>query len=406
MRAEDTSRDYKSCQLVKSGGRLVCELDRSSSNCSQLILNWIPQALNCNVSEQGDPVLRCVFKTEMVATLLTLTQAGMGVNIAPTITYNKKKDKAATVKFQPGAGATETEYKSATVQVPAGQPATSVSRPMPPRKPRPKAVKKNNPATAAASKRAPAARQLPGASKPPPPAILSSTPAAAPAKKVNGFKAAPTKAAPPPPPPHAPAQPVDDGKDWHTALYNFAGQPGELSLKKGEKLEVRKKEGDWWECVRENGEVGWAPSNYLKPMPKPKAPPAPPRAPPRAPPAAPAAPLAPALPAAATSSASNGSQPRLPSALAASIQARQQNASAPASTSSTPASSRPNSMMMGSGKAPPPAIPKKAGPPAIPGKPAVPKAKPASTTPPGDGGVGKAVIPAAAPGGGLSLADA
>lgn len=42
------------------------------------------QALNVNVCEEGDPIITCVFKTELVSVLLTLTNASIGVNIGPT----------------------------------------------------------------------------------------------------------------------------------------------------------------------------------------------------------------------------------------------------------------------------------------------------------------------------------
>jgi Unconventional myosin tail, actin- and lipid-binding len=44
--------------------------------------DWL--ALNVNASEEGDPVLSCYFKTEIAASLLTLTQASMSLHVAPT----------------------------------------------------------------------------------------------------------------------------------------------------------------------------------------------------------------------------------------------------------------------------------------------------------------------------------
>lgn len=44
--------------------------------------DWM--ALNINASEEGDPVLSCYFKTELAASLLTLTQASISLHIAPT----------------------------------------------------------------------------------------------------------------------------------------------------------------------------------------------------------------------------------------------------------------------------------------------------------------------------------
>jgi myosin-1 len=49
-----------------------------------------------------------------------------------------------------------------------------------------------------------------------------------------------TRAPPPPPPPAAP--PTAPQKDVYKALYNFAGQEGEMKLVKGEEVEVKEKD--------------------------------------------------------------------------------------------------------------------------------------------------------------------
>ena len=41
------------------------------------------QALNVNISEEGDPVFSCYFKTELAATLLQLTSAGINFVVTP-----------------------------------------------------------------------------------------------------------------------------------------------------------------------------------------------------------------------------------------------------------------------------------------------------------------------------------
>lgn len=45
--------------------------------------HYFDQVLNCNASEEGDPVLHCYFKTEFVANLLQLTQASISVLAGP-----------------------------------------------------------------------------------------------------------------------------------------------------------------------------------------------------------------------------------------------------------------------------------------------------------------------------------
>jgi myosin-1 len=44
----------------------------------------IVQALNVAACEEGDPVFTCMFKTEMMCVILTLTGGGISVNIGPT----------------------------------------------------------------------------------------------------------------------------------------------------------------------------------------------------------------------------------------------------------------------------------------------------------------------------------
>ncbi|KAJ9092356.1 class II myosin [Naganishia friedmannii] len=357
-------------------GRLATMLERKiplvsirSVSLSSMRDDWM--AFNVNVCEEGDPIITCTFKTELVSVLLTLSNASIGVNIGPTIEYNKKKDKKANIKFVlDPSSRTDDQYKSGTVHVGPGEPATSVSRPMPARKPRPKTVKKTTASTARSQVR-PTARTLPGASKPAPPAILgsgagvsaprsstiaSAGSAAGAAVKPNGMAKPSIPAsfgggggarAPPPPPPPPPVA-AGPAKDMHKAIYNFKGQEGELSLIKGELIEVKQKDDNgWWLCVRENGrEEGWAPSNYLKALPRPKPVAA---APPPPPPPPPSTPLAPALPI--------------------------NNIRSAASTPPSSGASTPLRGAGASGKSAPPAVkPKPMIPPKIPSKPAAPSA--------------------------------
>jgi myosin-1 len=47
---------------------------------------------------------------------------------------------------------------------------------------------------------------------------------------------------PPPAPPAPPAAPARPAKQMYKALYNFAGQEGEVALVKGELVEVKEKD--------------------------------------------------------------------------------------------------------------------------------------------------------------------
>ncbi|KAK8864643.1 myosin-1 [Kwoniella newhampshirensis] len=344
-------------------------------------------ALNVPPCEEGDPVFTCVFKTEMMCVLLTLTGGSIAVNIGPSIDYAKKKEKRAAIKAQKDEAVRgEATYKSHTISVGSGEPANSVSNPMPPRMPKKKAAPR-----AASSHRPtarPATKVLPGATKPSAPAAVASITSAAAAPRapvLSGAGAArappaiPGRGAPPPPPPPPPSS--GPPKELYKTLYNFAGQPGEMQLVKGETVEVKEKDDNGWWMVVKNGQEGWAPSNYLKFIDSaPPPPPPPPPAARRAPPAAPGP-------------GSNGGAVHTNGSAAPSWQAKSLASSAAASAGSSPASSRPNSVI---GKAAPPAIKAK---PAIPAKPSVgakPPALGAKVAPVGSGGGGRPPVPAAA----------
>ncbi|OCF74371.1 myosin-1 [Kwoniella mangroviensis CBS 8886] len=314
-------------------------------------------ALNLPPCEEGDPIFTCAFKTEMMCVILTLTGGNMNVSIGPTIDYLKKKDKKAQIVAKKDEAVRgEAVYKSHAIAVGSGEPASSLSNPMPPRKPKAKKAPKAAPSSRPTNR--PTAKTLPGATKPSAPAAMTSMPSAPTATKAPSAVKAPIAtgaarappsipgrgAPPPPPPPPAPAAPA---KEMYKALYAFAGQPGEMNLVKGEEVEVKEKDDNGWWMVVKNGQEGWAPSNYLKLIESAPPPPPPPPAARRPPPAAPA----PAM---------NGS------------------------ATSTPPTSRPSSTI-GNKPALAPAIKPK---PAIPAKPSV-GAKPAGL------GGGKPPIPSA-----------
>ena len=115
---------------------------------------------------------------------------------------------------------------------------------MPPRKPKAKKATKASSTPRAASR--PAAKVLPGATKPSAPPTVASTPAVA-KPKPKPAAAAVSRAPPPPPPPSAAA---GSGKEMYKALYNFQGQDGELSLVKGEEVELKEKDDNGaWRCM-------------------------------------------------------------------------------------------------------------------------------------------------------------
>ncbi|KAA1115098.1 class II myosin [Puccinia graminis f. sp. tritici] len=292
----------------------------NSVGVSHLRDDWI--VLNVSNSEEQDPLLSCVFKTELITRLKQL-QSSLTVNIGPTISYRKKKDKMAVIKFQKDETIQRGDvYKSHTVSVPSGLPSTSVSSPFPKKKPgliRPittgKLLRKGGPSDnkpRPQARPAPQARPLPGAGAgapvapgfksaggppppPPPPPISSNSSARAPLASA-GFKAAGGPPAPPPPPPPPPASsnssarappvkssgipapvkappppppPVKPPSQPEVALYlaicEFeTEESGEIALSKGDLVEVIQEADNGWWLIKKGTEQGWAPSNYLE----------------------------------------------------------------------------------------------------------------------------------------------
>ncbi|EPS96689.1 hypothetical protein FOMPIDRAFT_1025302 [Fomitopsis schrenkii] len=391
---------------------------------SSLRDDWL--VLNLGPTEEGDPLISCVLKTELCTHMLQLTSGSINITIGPVVDYNKKKEKKAQVKFIKDETVPRDDvYKSHTVHVPSGEPPDSLSRPPAKRKAgvvRPitqgKLLRKGGPSDKpAASRPRPAAQPLPGKSTPAavvkpsiPPATSSSAPAAPSPPPVRHV-------APPPPPP-------EPDVDLYRAKFAFEGQAGEMSLKKDELYELLEKDDNGWWLVKKDGVEGWAPSNYLELVPpKPKAAPAPPPPPPagrRVPPTAPAAPI---TPTASTTQATprTFSKPITadPSAKPVAVFPGMMPANGSAapwkktastgtngsSRETTPTSSRPVSSL--ASKGPPPAPRPKPGPPPLaakPGaapppkvgaKPPVPAASrpPAAAPKPRPGGVSKPVAP-------------
>ncbi|KAF8215889.1 microfilament motor [Mycena galopus ATCC 62051] len=365
-----------------------------SIGMSNLRDDWM--CLNGNTAEEGDPIFSCYFKTELAANLLTLTQASISLLISPTMTYSKKKDKKADIKFIKDETVKKDDlYKSHTVHVPSGEPASSLSRPPAKRKPgivRPitqgKLLKAGGPSDKPkpASKPKPTARPLPGKTttsavgapviqaKPAAPKPAA-TPSAA-AARAPPPKRASVQAPPPPPPPAKAAVPM------YRAKFDFAGEPGEMTLTKDDLVELVEQDDNGWWLVEKDGVRGWAPNNYLELAPAPAAAAPPPPARPRPVPAKPAATTTSSVrPSAVTADANAKPVSVFPGMAAANGSATPWKKTPTASsTGDSPASSRPGSSM--AAKPPPPiaAKPKPAPPvgtkpaPKVPGKPAVPTA--------------------------------
>ncbi|RPD82286.1 hypothetical protein L226DRAFT_21648 [Lentinus tigrinus ALCF2SS1-7] len=352
-----------------------------SVSMSNLRDDWL--VLNLGHTEEGDPIISCVFKTELVTHMLKLTQGSINVLIGPIIDYTKKKEKKAQIKFIKDETVPRNDtYKSHTVHVPSGEPPNSQSRPMPKRKEgvaRPitqgKLLRKGGPSDKpTASRPKPASQPLPGKS--------SVTPAAKPPAATSTTSSAAPRA-PPPPPGRAPAPPpppAEPDVELYKAKYPFEGQDGEMSLKKDDIVELVEKDNNGWWLVKKDGVEAWAPNNYLElvpPKPKAAAPPPPPPPPPAAKRATPAPPAAPAAPKAGLKSVLADPSakpvavfPGMASTNGSAAPWKRTASAADSSHDSTPATSRPGSS---AAPKPPPlaAKPKPAPPPPVASKPAM-----------------------------------
>ncbi|KAI8069511.1 P-loop containing nucleoside triphosphate hydrolase protein [Gongronella butleri] len=243
-----------------------------SVSVSPLCDDWVVVHTN---SPEGDTILSCMFKTELLAHMLQQTNARITVDVQPEIQFKKKGNKTSNLKFVKDELATgDGTYKSRVVRIQSGQPASSVSDPPCPVKARPVAQRqqKKAPARRPGAASAGASRHTPSSgisSRPTPPPPASAPAAAVPAPP------------PPPPPPMAPEPAADAGEPKYKAIYPFpTDQEGELAFEKDDIVQVLEQDDNGWWLAKMNGREGWVPSNYLeeyveeKPTPPPPAPPA------------------------------------------------------------------------------------------------------------------------------------
>ncbi|KAJ2914767.1 hypothetical protein MD484_g5628, partial [Candolleomyces efflorescens] len=353
--------------------------------------------LNLGPTPEGDPVLSCYFKTEFTTHLMQLTQSQVNLTIAPVLEYTKKKDKKAQIQFiKDETVAKDDTYKSHTVHVPSGEPPGSLSRPPAKRKAgvvRPitqgKLLRAGGPSKPTNSRPKPKPQPLPGQSKP---AVLSnpvsSTAASLPRPKPAPVSTPSTTASRPTPPPVArpqpppPPPPPQPSKSMYRAKYDFQGQDGEMSLKKGEEVElIEEGEDGWWLVGKPGASNAWAPYNYLEPVPAAAAPPPPPPARPR-----PTSNVPKVTPSSVAADASARPIAVFPGMGGGNGSATPWKKPAASSENSTPAGSRPASS---AAKVPPPiaAKPKPVIPPKPGAKPVVPSApRPGQN---GGGGAGR-----------------
>lgn len=96
----------------------------SGISVSTLQDDWV--ILHIDNSADGDAILSCTFKTEMLAHMSQQTSGRIKVSVAPQIQYKKKGGKSVTMKFIKDETAKhDGVYKSHVVKICSGAPAGS-----------------------------------------------------------------------------------------------------------------------------------------------------------------------------------------------------------------------------------------------------------------------------------------
>lgn len=292
-------------------------------------------SLGIGSPQEPDPLMNCVFKTEMFTQMQRVMPGGFNLKVADMIEYAKKPNKMQQVKVLKDSQQPADYYKSGAVHTQQGEPPNSVSKPFPKAKPVPprpitrgKLIKPGGPngrPSRMTGNRAAKPRPNANATRtvPPPPAAVSAAshvahnvasvpkPAPVPTPAASHTAAIPTHTrndsasrAPPPPPPTLPAKP----KIMAKVLYDFGGQrENELSIHAGELIEIVQKENNgsypcfffssyllfstgastdytfpgWWLAKKPEGQA-WVPAAYVEEQAPAKSKPPPP-APPKRP---------------------------------------------------------------------------------------------------------------------------
>ncbi|KAJ5395028.1 Myosin tail 2 [Penicillium crustosum] len=298
-------------QLLISAERTIPVGAIKSVSTSNLKDDWFSLVVG---AQEPDPLINCIFKTEFFTHLTTVLRGSLTLKIGETIEYHKKPGKLATVKAvkDPAAGNVDS-YKSSTIHTSAGEPPNSVSKPTPRAKAvaaRPvtkgKLLRPGGPGggpsklSQAARRPVPAAQPLPR-STPQPAAVPqpAAQPHVVPQPRIvpqpvatvaaahsrnesySSVRSSGSARAPPPPPPAAP--PPASRKPSAKVKYDYSSdRANELSITKGEIVEIVSKEGNgWWLCKNTTTSAqGWTPESYLEevavaPAPKPIPPPPP-----------------------------------------------------------------------------------------------------------------------------------
>jgi len=233
---------------AKVKGEIVTKLDRSillSNITGFSFSNLGDDFIIIHTLEEGDHVIECTFKTEILAWICSRNaQAAGNIKFEEKIKYlaKKKKEKITFIE-SPEPEHIEGLYKNGKFYTPPALPADS--RPTEISRKQGDTILTNRPLPTPGSNPG-AATRMPNQGRPLPPTSLPpSTP------PVNNRPLPPTNQPP-------------QNQPQCTALYNYAAQESdELTLRKGDIITIIKEHPDWWEGEL-NGRVGVFPANYVQ----------------------------------------------------------------------------------------------------------------------------------------------
>jgi myosin I len=220
-----------------------------SINTSSSRDDWF--SLGVGSQQEADPLLNCIFKTEMFTQMQRVMPGGFNLQIGESVSYAKKPGKLQVVKVLKDSQQRVDFYKSGAIHTQQGEPPNSMPRPTPKAKPVPprpitrgKLIKpggpNGRPSRSTGNRTAqprPGGSAISSVSKPlpkPQPAAAAEA-ASIPIRSAASNSTTSVGRVPPPPPPAAPPKAKMQAK----VLYDFAGQKeNELSVKEGQIIEV------------------------------------------------------------------------------------------------------------------------------------------------------------------------
>ena len=218
-------------------------------------------SLGVGSSQEADPLLNCVLKTELFTHMQAAMPGGFNLKISDSIEYAKKPGKMQIIKVVKDSTMQDDFYKSGAIHTSQGEPPNSVSRPMPKGKPvaakpfsKGRLIQPGGPGgrpsrltNGTTRNTKPVTQSYGSASQgrnlPPQPAAAAAAAAMSiPGHTRNTPSSSSGRAVPPPPPP---APPAAAKEPQFRALYDFAGQSAnELTLKKDDLVTIIQKENN------------------------------------------------------------------------------------------------------------------------------------------------------------------